>query len=329
MSDTIETELRDQLLDRRQRLTRAIADLGGADDLTLLLREVDSALQRVASREYRCCDVCGTDIEDHTLRMHPTIRYCLCELSAQQRDALQHDLEMAQRVQLSLLPPPNVEIAGWEAHSRYLPAGPVGGDFCDVVAPATAPRTLYFWLGDVSGKGVAASLGMARLSALLRSLIEQSPPLHELVAGTNRLFSQNLLDTHYATVVCGRADDAGSVEICNAGHCPPLVVRDGIVAPVNSTGYPVGLVGGDHSYDSCRLQLEPGESLVLYSDGVTETFDGDGRSYGLEGLTSVLARSRQAGPAALAAACLSDLAGFRNSAPQQDDLTILVLRRAG
>jgi sigma-B regulation protein RsbU (phosphoserine phosphatase) len=251
----------------------------------------------------------------------------LCRLSPDQQDSLQRDLDLAQRVQLSLLPKQNLVHAGWLVYHRYLPAGPVSGDFCNVVTRNGESDSLHFLLGDVSGKGVAASLLMAQLNALFRSLIDQALPLHQIVERANRLFTEGSSTTHFATLVCGHADRFGRVELCNAGHCPPLVVRQRNVSPIDSTGLPVGVMS-DSPYRTLRVDLDPGETMFLYSDGLIEGTNRAGELYGSERLADLLGTMHGRSPAAIAASCLADASTFQDGTQRADDLTIMVLRRS-
>ena len=134
--------------------------------------------------------------------------------------------------------------------------------------------------------------------------------------------------SHFATLVCGKASKDGEIEICNAGHSPPLVVSKRGVSSLDSTGFPVGLVESS-PYDVLKLTLMVEETLFLYSDGLTEARDPADQLYGVDRLTRVLSENRAVSPAALAAACLKDLAAFQNGVPKADDLTIMVVRRTG
>lgn len=328
MDHSTEVSLRTQLLDRRHRIQDVLSQVAQAADMVRLLQEVDSALKRIDTHTFGGCQVCKETVDDDFLLANPMIQYCLCTLGPAQQEALQKDLELASRIQWALLPKQNLRFAGFEVHFRYLPAGPVSGDFCDLVTKGGEDEALYFLLGDVSGKGVAASFLMARLNALFRSLIDLGHPVHELVERANRLFSEGAIGSHYATVVCGKASPSGEVEICNAGHCPPLVVRGLDVASVESTGLPVGMFGGS-PYAAHRVSLVPGETLVLYSDGLTEANDGSGQEYGARRLSELLRQGRELPPVALAAACLEDLSRFTAGADRQDDLTVMVVRRTG
>jgi sigma-B regulation protein RsbU (phosphoserine phosphatase) len=327
MDTATQVQLHDQLLDRRRRLTDTIGDVGEAGDLVRLLGEVDAALERMKAGSYGWCEVCHEHVDDKELLANPLIQYCLCSLTPEQQRALQNDLDMAGRIQWALLPKQDLSFAGWEVHHRYEPAGPVSGDYCDVIAQNAGRDNLYVLAGDVSGKGVAASLLMAHLNALFRSLVETDLPVTEMVARANRLFGESTITSHYVTLVCAKADGDGGIEVCNAGHPPPMLVQNGDVATVGSTGPPVGLI--DKSpYDRSLVTLEGGDTLFLYTDGLTEAGNGRGEEYGRDRLARVLRGGRGLSPRALSLAVLRDLAAFQDGEPRVDDLTIVVVRRA-
>src|SRR5437867_12463276 len=129
-----EAIFRDQLLDRRRRIESTLSDVGEAEDLVRLLKEVDSALSRMDAGTYGGCEVCHETVDDDLLLTNPLIQYCLCRLTPEQQRALQDDLDLATRIQWALLPKQNLRFAGWEVHYRYEPAGPVSGDYCDAIA---------------------------------------------------------------------------------------------------------------------------------------------------------------------------------------------------
>lgn len=327
MLDTLKTSLHHQLADRRARLTRSIAEVGEADDLLRLMKEVDDALVRLDGGGYAECILCHGDVDDAVLEANPLARYCLCDLTPERRRLLEQDLDLAARIQFGLLPPQNVAFAGWNTHFRYQPEGPVSGDFVDLVTRESGSGDLYFLLGDVSGKGVAASILMGHLNALFRSLVDTGYPIHRLVEKANRIFSQSTTSTQYATLVAGRAEASGDIEICNAGHFPPLLVRKHGIVPVDSSGFPVGIFG-ESPYAVHRIRLAPGDSLFLYTDGITESRDGSGREYGEERLVDLLSRSHGASPARMASTALRDVEAFRAGAARTDDVTVMVIQRA-
>jgi serine phosphatase RsbU (regulator of sigma subunit) len=131
---------------------------------------------------------------------------------------------------------------------------------------------------------------------------------------------------HFSTLICGRATADGAIEICNAGHCLPLIIRASGTEALPSTGLPIG-IGEPGSCSVQRMDLLPGDSLVLYTDGVTETRSPGGVLYGIERLTRVLAAHAASSPALLAQACLDDLSAFQDGCGPGDDLTLMIVRR--
>ena len=194
--------LHSQLEDRKRRLEEAIAVAPRNGGLVGLLRDVDSALERMTKGNYGLCDVCHDPIEQDRLLADPLVCYCLDHLTQPQRAALQRDLELASEVQRNLLPRPNLRAGCWETSYHYAPIGAVSGDYCDLIP---SDGQLFFVLGDVSGKGVAASMLMTQLHALFRSLTSMALPLGQIVTHANRVFCESALAGQYATLVCGQA----------------------------------------------------------------------------------------------------------------------------
>jgi sigma-B regulation protein RsbU (phosphoserine phosphatase) len=327
MNTVSSTALRTQLLNRRERLQTAIAANEESSHLVRLLSEVDLALQKMENGTYGICETCLDTIEADRLIMDPLVRNCLDHLSSDERTALEHDLDLAFQVQAALLPKPDLTVDGWTVARHYEPAGPVSGDYCDLILPENEPGSLYFLVGDVSGKGVAASILMSHLHAIFRSLITAGAPLNQLVERANRIFSQGTMGTHFATLVCGRADASGEVEICNAGHCFPLLTRGDEVIPLPSTDLPLGLFH-EGKFTSHKVRLARAESLLLYTDGLTEARNQSGELYGEERLAKLVRTKRTSSPRELIGAFLEDLGDFRLGAPKTDDLTLMVLNRA-
>jgi sigma-B regulation protein RsbU (phosphoserine phosphatase) len=319
--------LRTQLLERRQRLESAVAHAPENASLAGLLQQVDAALERMGKGTYGVCEACHESIEHERLLADPLVCYCLDHLTPDERRRLEADLEQAARIQAALLPPRNLSVAGWEVHYHYEPAGPVSGDYCDLIPADGQKGDLFFLVGDVSGKGVAASLLMSHLHAIFRALVSASLPVEALVEQANRILCASALSGQYATLVCGRARAGGAVEICNAGHPPVLVARGGEVAQMDSTGMPVGLFCSTQ-YGARRLELAPGDALFLYTDGLSEARNAASAEYGAARLARVVAESHSRGAQGLTEACLDDLRRFAAGARRADDLTILALRRA-
>lgn len=324
MVTAIEPLIREQLIDRRHKLEVAAYGYREDADLTRLLREVDTALQRMDDGTYGLCDFCRDPVETERLIANPLTRLCLDHLSPNEQRALEADLELAGRIQTGLLPQPSQRIDGWEIAYHYQPAGIVSGDYCDVISDEN--ENVLFVLGDVSGKGVAASMLMAHLQAMFRTLISVELPLEQMIERASRVFCESTLPTHYATLACVKASRSGGVEICNAGHLPPLLFHKGRVEQIEATGLPVGIFCNEH-FTVNRFQLEKGDSLVLYTDGLSEALNAEGREYGIERLASLLDENHDLAPQALLDACVRDWLSFGTGRGSNDDITLMAIQR--
>ncbi len=319
--------LREQLEVRRQRLVAAMVDSTQSHALDGLLQEVDEALERMEKGTFGICEACHEGIEKENLLTNPLLRFCLDHLTGEERRALQDDLELASQIQRKLLPEPHLRSNGWEAHYHYRPAGPVSGDYCDLILPENGGGELVFVVGDVSGKGVAASLLMTHLHAMFRSLTSVGMPLDQRLAMVNRVFCESAIAGQFATLMCGHAGRGGEVEISGAGHVPALIVRKEGVTEVAATGLPLGMFCNSQ-YASKKIQLHIGDSLILYTDGLSEVSDNSGCEYGERRLAQFLHAQHALAPKELTAACLEDVREFSSGARPNDDLTLMVIRRA-
>ncbi|MGI9165447.1 MAG: SpoIIE family protein phosphatase [Pyrinomonadaceae bacterium] len=324
MVTAIEPLLREQLIDRRHKLEIAANGFSMQPELTRLLQEVDAALLLMDQGTYGLCDVCHDPVESERLIANPLTRLCIDHLTSKEQRALEDDLALAARIQSGLLPQPSQKIDGWEIAYHYQPAGIVSGDYCDLIG--SDDQSLLFVLGDVSGKGVAASMLMAHLQAMFRTLISINLPLEEIVERASRVFCESTLPTHYATLVCGNANTSGALEICNAGHLPPLLLRDGSVRSIAATGLPVGVFCNEH-FSVNRFQMDKGDTLFLYTDGLSEALDGAGSEYGVERLSAFLTENHGLAPKDLISTCVSEVDSFRLRRPITDDVTLMAIKR--
>src|SRR3989442_3719276 len=211
------TDLRNELISWRERLEATVQAFSDSFELGDLLREVNATIERLnQNNSYGVCQVCHDLIGQTAMNADPLARTCLSCLTPDQLEELQQDLDRAWLIQGELLPKQNLRFNGWEVSYHYEPAGRVSGDYCDLVS--TDGGALYFMIGDVSGKGVAASLLMSRLHAIFRSLITIGLSPSELVERANILFAETTMRPYYATLECGKAAADGVVDICNACH---------------------------------------------------------------------------------------------------------------
>jgi phosphoserine phosphatase RsbU/P len=255
------------------------------------------------------------------------VRYRLDYLDPAERSWLEQDLERASQAQRRLLPDRHIRFENWEVSYCYQALGPLGGDYCDVIPGANGEDELWLALGDASGKGIAASLLMAQLHAIFRTLGSTRVTVQELVERANRVLCQHAIDSLFATLVCLRATGEGEVEICNAGHCPPLLVGKNGITPIDSGGLPLGLFP-EARWSVTRTRMAKGESLFLYTDGLTEARDDSDGEYGAERLLRRLQEVAALPPESLIETCMQSVEAFQAGVPSSDDVTVMAMRYA-
>ena len=316
----LDNVLREQLLERKQLLNEAIAS-GDAGSVSLL-GDVDNALAKMDKGTYGQCEACDGQIEPERLLADPLVRVCLGELSDKERAALESDLALAAAIQQGLLPRSVKGNESWKTDFVYEPHSIVSGDYCDVIVQ---DDELYFVIGDVSGKGMAASLLMSSLHAMFHALVPLKLPLGEIMSRANHLLAENSPANQYATLIAGRASRNGEIEFVNAGHLPPVVIKNGEKTEFQIAGLPLGMFA-DARFPSGAVQLSPGDALLLFTDGVTEAVNGDGTEFGSARVIEALNGASE--PADLLRGCLDSVKSFCGDAARADDLTMLALTYA-
>lgn len=274
------------------------------------------------------CEVCNEALDEDALRSGPLQRICLECLSAEERHALEHDLASAARVQAHLLPARNFSFGRWQIHYHYQPLGAVSGDHIDLIRPDRTGEALHFLFGDVSGKGFAASILMANLQALFRSLVSQELELAEIVKRANRIFSASTGSSSFATLVAGRLNGGGALELVNAGHNPPLLVRDGSVTSLAASALPLGFSPATR-FASEHFTLAADDFLFLYTDGVSEAANGAGEEYGDAGVHQAVDGLRGQAARGVVQSVLGEVQAFQNGAPRSDDVSAMAVRWRG
>lgn len=237
---------------------------------------------------------------------------------------LEADIRLAAETQQGLLPKTAPDVAGYGLVGANIPCRTVGGDYYDF--DYTNGRLLMA-LGDVAGKGMSAALIMTVLRAAVRDYWSSgSPP--ETVARLNRIICLNVPDNKYVTFFLAALDPgSGRIDYVNAGHNPPLVVRaSGQVDPLTQGGTVLGMFD-TAPYEQGTTTMQKGDTLLIYSDGLSETFDPEGEEFGERGLAGVALRSRPLDAAALQDEILRELDRFSLGAKATDDRTLIVLKR--
>jgi serine phosphatase RsbU (regulator of sigma subunit) len=237
---------------------------------------------------------------------------------------MEEDMRVAAEIQRGLLPSAPPDVAGYGVCGVNFPCRTVGGDYFDF---ATEDGRLLFALGDVSGKGTGAALLMTVLRAAVRAHWAELSTA-QAMSRINRTVCQNIPTNKYVTFFMGSLDPAsGHVTYTNAGHNPPLLVRaDGSVDTLAEGGMVLGFVDPT-DYGQGTAELRPGDMLVVFSDGVTETWSAADEEYGEARLAELLIRERALAPTALQAALLQELDDFARGTKATDDRTLIVIKR--
>lgn len=246
---------------------------------------------------------------------------------ALERELMDHDLELARRIQKQFLPQGIVAPEGYSIGVEYDPALAVGGDFYDVFALAGGRIALL--IGDVAGKGISAALLMARIGSEVRFQSAGRTDPKEILARVNDSLESSAAEGMFATAFMLVLDPhSGQVTFSNAGHPAPLVrLPDGRTAPLGMVGgAPLGLAESKAITQQTR-QLEPGAAIVLFTDGVTEALNTRAELFGTEKLEKTVGAAR--GDAEVIKTLLVEaVRRFRGKAAQADDITVLTLARA-
>ncbi|MGE0709313.1 MAG: SpoIIE family protein phosphatase [Planctomycetota bacterium] len=250
-----------------------------------------------------------------------------------EREAMLSELRVASRIQLALLPREDPELPHMEVSGRMKTAQEVGGDYFDYIwgPGAEAARNLYVAIGDVSGKGVPAGLVMVMARSILRSLVARNPRPGDVLREANRLLKQDLKPGMFMSMLLATVDpERGRLLLAGCGHERPLVYRaaTGEVERVDLGGLVLGVVSdiGPHLAEA-RLELEPGDQLFLYTDGVTEAIDAARRPFGVERIEDLLRHHGGQPPQRLLDVVFEALELHAGGATQHDDITMIALRR--
>ena len=251
-------------------------------------------------------------------------RKSLAEKIEQERRAAQ-ELEFAKQVQARLFPQSLPQLKSLDYAGLCIPAREVGGDYYDFLN--LGPQRLGLVLGDISGKGMPAALLMANLQANLRSQYAtawQEPT--QFLESVNRLFYQNTTESAYATLFFADYDDrVHRLRYANCGHYSALLLRsDGRLERLDSTATVLGLFA-EWKCDFVETELQLGDTLLLYTDGVTESFDGRGEEFGEERLVETLRRNLSLPAHRLLVSVVDEVRAF-SPQDQQDDLTLIVAK---
>ncbi|MBM3796262.1 MAG: GAF domain-containing protein [Acidobacteria bacterium] len=240
---------------------------------------------------------------------------------------METDLEAARNLQSSLLPKDDPGIPGLEIGINFRPAHEISGDVFDFFEQGNEYAIIS--IGDVSGKSAAAALYGAMVTGLLRTLAPRRRTPAELVTSLNDLLMERRVGNKYLTLLVARWNPkAGTLVMSNAAGIPPIIVRGKTLIEPHVEGFPLGLFPG-REYDEHVLQTEPGDLVLLYSDGIQDQQDPEGKDYGTARLRAFLPSVSGLPARQIVEAVLADLDVFRQGVRIQDDQTLIALRVKG
>ena len=250
---------------------------------------------------------------------------------ANEKKRLDHDLEIARDIQRILLPAEAPAVNGFEISGINVPARQVSGDYFDYIK--VDDQRLGVAIADVSGKGVPASIIMAICRSVLRSQAAQNPSPADVLQKVNRQLYPDIKEDMFISMAYLILDHAhNGVVLSRAGHDAPLLYKSSsqTVTPLKPPGMVLGIDSGnvfDRLTSDVAVPLERDDCLVLYTDGVTEAIDTEGDEFGVERMIQSVRASAMNGAPAIVTRLIDDLRNFVGSQPQNDDITLIAIRK--
>src|SRR5690348_275596 len=243
-----------------------------------------------------------------------------------ERERLERELALASEIQQRFQPTAPPHVNGYELQGISFPCYEIGGDYYDFIEREDG--RLVIALGDVSGKGTAAALLMSSLHAAIHAQSASHNSLVATISAVNRYLADNIPANRFVTLFYAELDpESGSLSFLNAGHNPPLIVHSaGTVEQLASGGLPLG-IKRDAEYREGRTQLQRGDVLVIYSDGVTEAVSPTSEEFGSTRLYEVVSRNIEASAAGIRDRIESSLTKFAQGTSAADDITLVIVKR--
>ncbi len=239
---------------------------------------------------------------------------------------MREEMKLAYNIQMDLLPKKAPEVEGYDISGKSIPAKAVGGDYFDFI-PAR-DNGLVFCLGDVVGKGMPAALLMANIQATLRGQIENELSLQKSMQRSNSLLFRSTNEDKFITLFLGKLDNnTHEIKYCNAGHNYPILFKRGEKSATLGTG---GLVLGaleEFSYKEDAVIIERGDTLLIFSDGITEAFNEEGEQFGETRLEEVVRGCPDCSASEIVDEIISSVRRFAGKMEQSDDMTLMMIKR--
>jgi sigma-B regulation protein RsbU (phosphoserine phosphatase) len=242
------------------------------------------------------------------------------------RERMEHELQLATEIQQRFQPSTMPTYDGYEFQGISFSCYEIGGDYYDFIEGHDGK--VFIALGDVSGKGTAAALLMSSLHAAVHAQISAKSSILQTVTSVNKYLAENTPANRFVTLFIAELDlNTGELDFINAGHNPPMIARaDGKIEELASGGFPLGILPMAE-YEVGKTHLQPGEALVVYSDGVSEANNLAGDEFGTDRLTDVIGKNLKRSASGLRDKVESALSEFTQTAPANDDITLVIVKR--
>jgi sigma-B regulation protein RsbU (phosphoserine phosphatase) len=242
------------------------------------------------------------------------------------RERLEHELQLAREIQQRFQPASAPSVPGFELQGISFPCYEIGGDYYDYIPRADGKIVIA--LGDVSGKGTSAALLMSSLHAAMHAQTNAHQTLAESIAAVNKYLAETIPANRFVTLFCAELDPlTGTLNFINAGHNPPLIAHaSGTMEQLAAGGVPLGILPNAF-FQEGRTQLQHGDVLVIYSDGVSETQNATGEEFGAMRLYDVLSRNLDSSAAGVRDKIEAALTKFAQGTDSVDDLTLVIVKR--
>ena len=294
-----------------------IAENGTLGVLVAAHKEARAGTEPFAANDIRLLELFAVQV---TVAME-SVRLTLESL---ERERLRNELEMAAVIQSHLYPQVFPEVEGYRLVAKATPSRHVAGDTYDAF---TDGDSLVVTITDVSGKGVGAGMIASGVHAAIRLMAVNGVGLASLATRVNVYLSGATEDNRFATFAMVRLEPDGRLIAVNAGHCPILIRRaDGTIDEISSSGFPLGMMP-IAKYSEHEDRLEPGDLLLLYTDGLTEAEDPDEEEFGVERVSEVVSKLENPSAAAACKELLGAVEAFTCGIPLHDDATLMVVER--
>lgn len=235
------------------------------------------------------------------------------------------ELEDGRKVQKALLPEENPQVPGWNVWLYSQPANEVCGDLVDYIK--INDGAFGFTMADVAGKGLSAALMMSKLQSTIRAIATEDYSLSEFAGKVNKIFNRDSLPSLFASMLYMQVEaDSGSINYVNAGHLPLLVLRGEEVEETGKGDAAIGIMK-DSEFAERTVELNSGDTLIIYSDGVTEAMSEAGQFFGKQRLINTIKKYHDRPADRLGDAIKQQVEYFAGAAPKSDDLSLIILRR--